>query len=239
MGYSTLSPPSFPLSLYQLTCWEVTLSYRALKESFHTYGRSNNLAVMGSTPCYCWECGDGQGSRVLPWCSVCVRQQEKKTVSAFECPVQRACIINEITLADGSDLGTPPPPTTTEICSWLTCTHILYFSSLVKCASDCLSLLFLVLFTLCIPLILSFSLRPLLCARLLFVKRFDLGSQAFQAKTTALLLPHIHIISPTLFPSIRSSTHTERFVHTSSKTPLFQADYLWLAVWKNKNLFML
>lgn len=156
----------------------------------------------------------------------------KKTESAFECPVQRGCIINEITLADGSHLGTPPPPTTTEICSWLTCTHILYFSSLVTCASDCLSLLFLVLFTLGTSLNLSFSLDPLLCARLFFIKRFDLGSQAFRPK----LQPHSRPTStsspftcPTLFPSFHSSTHTERFVHTSSKAPLFQADYRWLA----------
>lgn len=40
----------------------------------------------------------------------CVKKQEKGRESEIECPVQRACIINEITLADGSYLGSVPQP---------------------------------------------------------------------------------------------------------------------------------
>ena len=65
---------------------------------------------MGSTPCYYWECGDGQGSCLFPGRSVCVREQVKDTESENECSVQRACNINEITLADGSHLESVPQP---------------------------------------------------------------------------------------------------------------------------------
>ena len=127
---------------------------------------------------------------VCVYVCVCVWEKARKKKgreSEIECPVQRACIINEITLADGSYLGSVPQPPRFAAGSH---THTCFFLSLVKCAPDSLSLPFLALFTLCPSLTLSlslippFSLYPPLCARLLFIERFGQRVQAFRPKNS-------------------------------------------------------
>lgn len=107
-------------------------------------------------------------------------------------------------------------------------THIL---ALVKCAPDSLSLPFLALFTLCLshPAFLSSSLCSSFIHRKIWLKR-----PGFQAKKLLPCTPPPLDLPPPapLLPLSLLSPPASGFVHTSSKKPLFQADYLWPAVWR-------
>lgn len=84
-------------------------------------------------------------------------------------------------------------------------------------------------------LILSSSLYPLLCARLLFIDRFGQCVQAFRPKLLPCTPPGLSLLTP-LFPLLLPPP-ASGFVHTSNKKLFFffsffyQADYLHPAVW--------
>lgn len=126
---------------------------------------------------------------------VSVGEREQEREREIECLVQRACIINEITLADGSYLGNVPQPPRFAAGSHAhiyTHTHML-FLALVKCAPDSLSLPFLALFTLCLshPAFLSSSLCSSFIHRKIWLKR-----PGFQAKKLLPCTPPISLRLP-------------------------------------------
>lgn len=122
---------------------------------------------------------------------VSVGEQEKEREREIECLVQRACIINEITLADGSYLGSvPQPPRFAAGSHAHIYTHTCFSSLLLSVPLTVYHSLFS-LFSLCASLIQPFY--PPLCARLLFIERFGRGVQAFRPKNYCHASPfHTH-----------------------------------------------
>lgn len=148
---------------------------------------------------------------------VSVGEREKEREREIECLVQRACIINEITLADGSYLGNVPQPPRFAAGSHAhiyTHTHTCFSSLLLSVPLTVYHSLFS-LFSLCASLIQPFY--PPLCACLLFIERFGWSVQAFRPKNYCHAPPRSPSACPTPPPFIAFSARIRICPHLEQK----------------------